>query len=429
MQRTMVLRRAWAAATLAVVAAAVLDAAAAAPAQPQGVVTIPLGHRPHTAAERRALWAGRAAAAAPEGVGAAVGSKGAPAIPLKNFQDGEYYGPISVGTPPQDFTVIFDTGSSNLWVPGSGCNEIVFPACRNHSKYNRAKSSTYKQCTNAGGCKLFLPYGSGTVFGDIVSDVTTVAGLAIQNQLLGEATIEPGEIWVQSPFDGILGMAFPEIALPPGVTPPFDNMHAQGLVGQYEFSFYLSTTAGGPDGGASALVLGGTDPKYCADGGCAFEYHPLDLPQRVLGYWLIKGTEITAGGSSLGLCEPAGCQLVVDTGTSILVGPNNKIGPLLAAVNKSGLIRADGVMPCSLEPSLPTLRIEIGASVYTLEPEWYVLKGQTDSDDVECQLGIQGINPLLSGELWILGDPFLRKYYTVFDRANRRVGFTLAAKL
>ena len=44
-----------------------------------------------------------------------------------------------------------------------------------------------------------------------------------------------------------------------------------------------------------------------------------------------------------------------------------------------------------------------------------MLKGQSTAADgsaggaVECQLGIQGMNPLLSGELWILGDPFLRK--------------------
>ena len=70
--------------------------------------------------------------------------------------------------------------------------------------------------------KLVLPYGSGIVFGDITEDTVTMAGLPIQHALFGEATIEPGAIWVQSPFDGILGLAFPEISLPPGVIPPFD---------------------------------------------------------------------------------------------------------------------------------------------------------------------------------------------------------------
>ena len=45
---------------------------------------------------------------------------------------------------------------------------------------------------------------------------------------------------------------------------------------------------------------------------------------------------------------------------------------------------------------------------------------------IECRLGIHGINPIESGELWILRDPFLRKFYTPFDHAHRQVGFTLA---
>ena len=54
-------------------------------------------------------------------------------------------------------------------------------------------------------------------------------------------------------FAGILGMAFPEISLPPGVVPPFDMMWKQNLVDAYEFSFYLSTVAGKPDTGTPDL--------------------------------------------------------------------------------------------------------------------------------------------------------------------------------
>jgi hypothetical protein len=330
-----------------------------------------------------------------------------PIIPQINDYDVEYYGNITVGTPPQGFSVIFDTGSANLWVPSTDCNDFnTSPACATHNRYNHSQSSTYV----ANGQIYILPYGSGTVVGYLSSDSVNFGGLNILSQVFGETTIEPGDVWVQSPFDGILGMGYPALSDPAGVVPPFDNLMAQKLIPSGVFSTYLSSN----DTDGSVLILGGIDQNYYKGN---IQYVPFNLLQGLFGYWLITGGDVLVGGQSTGACLY--CPLIVDTGTSIITVPTASAS---AVLDKIGNVNAD----CSNVYQLPILTFSINNIQFDLEPEFYVLYQPSSANDgsITCQLGIQAMDVGLG--MWILGDPFLRKYYTVFDRDNNQVGFAVA---
>ena len=60
----------------------------------------------------------------------------------------------------------------------------------------------------------------------------------MKNQTFGEATKQPGSTFIDGMFDGILGMAWPELAVDK-VTPVFQNMVKQHLVPKPVFGFYL----------------------------------------------------------------------------------------------------------------------------------------------------------------------------------------------
>ncbi|GJT79981.1 aspartic proteinase-like protein [Tanacetum coccineum] len=133
------------------------------------------------------------------------GANGLDIVRLKNLMDTQYYGEIGVGTPPQTFTVVFDTGSSNLWVPSSRC--YLSMSCYVHPKYSSRMSTTYKR----NGKSASIAYGSGSISGYFSKDNIKVGDLVIKDQEFIEATREPGYVFVAGKFDGILGLGFKEI--------------------------------------------------------------------------------------------------------------------------------------------------------------------------------------------------------------------------
>ncbi|XP_041812236.1 napsin-A [Chelmon rostratus] len=328
---------------------------------------------------------------------------------LTNFMDAQYYGVISIGTPPQDFTVLFDTGSSNLWVPSIHCSFLDL-ACWLHHRYNSKKSSTYVQ----NGTQFSIRYGRGSLSGFISGDTVSVAGLSVPGQQFGEAVKQPGVTFAVARFDGVLGMAYPSISVA-NVVPVFDTAMAAKLLPQNIFSFYISRDPKAAIGGE--LTLGGTDPQYYTG-----DLHYVNVTRKA--YWQIQvnGVEV---GNQLSLCK-AGCQAIVDTGTSLLVGPVEEIRALQKAVGALPLLMGEYFIDCKRIPSLPVISFNIGGKMFNLTGEDYVLKETLMGTSI-CLSGFMAMDiPPPAGPLWILGDVFIGKYYTVFDRNADRVGFAPA---
>ncbi len=331
-----------------------------------------------------------------------------PEVDIHDYMDAQYYGPISIGTPPQNFNVVYDTGSSNLWVPSKSCHWTNI-ACKLHSKYDSSKSSTFvKNATN-----FSIQYGSGSLSGFVSQDTVTLGGVDVPEQLFAEAVREPGIAFVAAKFDGILGFGYPEISVN-GIPPLFQRAAAAKLIPDPVFAFYLAKDATAAVGGE--LTLGGADPQYYTG---EFTYTPVTIP----GYWQFNVDGLNVGGSSYS----TGFKAIADTGTSLLALPKADVKALVAKMpGVTSIFGKEYMVNCSMIPQLPPLEFEISGTKFELTGDDYVLK-ITQKGQTQCLLGMMGIDvPPPRGPLWIMGDVFLRKFYTVFDYGNNRLGFATA---
>lgn len=186
--------------------------------------------------------------------------------------------------------------------------------------------------------------------------------------------------------------------------PVFDNLMSQKLLAVNQFSFYFTEYPIQE----SVLLLGDVDKK--------FFYEPIFwFPITKKYYWEIDLNDISINGERLNICFLSKCKLVVDTGTSLITGPSSQVVHLLKLL--------DVKSNCENISNMPILSFHIGDVELPFHPADYILRNK-DSNRKGCRVGIMPLDvPKPKGPLWVFGDIFIRKFFTVFDRDNDRIGF------
>lgn len=330
----------------------------------------------------------------------------------RTAQSSEYYGRVSVGSPAQTFLVVFDTGSGNLLLPSAECNS---DACTRHERFDASQSPTALQvafadhpdtAVAADGTRdiVTITFGTGEMSGEYIRDKVCLGATpdtCCQANFVA-ATEESDEPFSRVPFDGILGLSLPEMAEGPTFS-IVDRLVAAGVLKKGVFGVFF-----GNEGEQSEIHFGQYRKEALAS---EVFWAPVSTP----GYWQVEMKDVVLENKRLKLCGAnKKCQVAVDTGTSLLAGPPDVVEMLSDKLN----VAED----CSNFHSLPNLGFAVGDRVMNLKPEDYVAQ-----NGGACTLGLMSLDiPPPRGPLFIFGDPFLRKYYTIYDQDKMRVGFAVA---
>ena len=325
-------------------------------------------------------------------------------VPVHDYKNAQYYGEISLGTPEQTFEVVFDTGSSNLWVPSSQCKSW---ACKLHTKYDSSKSQSYIP----NGTDFNIQYGSGAVSGFVSKDTLKFGDDKVEKLEFAEITKESGMSFLFAKFDGIFGLGWPSISVDQ-IEPPVWQMIRLGMIHPL-FSVYLGRT----DGTDGELLLGDWDTTKFL-GGISW------IPLTSETYWQIGLNGIQVGSKTFKTSERA----ILDTGTSLLTMPTADVKDfmdLIGATQVSSFVQEYQVN-CNQVDSLPTLKISLDKGTFELDGSDYILEMSSGGKQT-CLVGIMGLDmPDGRPPIVILGDVFLRKYYSIYDIGKQRVGLAIA---
>lgn len=320
-------------------------------------------------------------------------------------------GYLTIGTPPQQFFVDPDTGSSDLWVPSVLCNSST---CSMKRKFDASKSSTAQFQEPDGS--FVIQYGdNSTVSGPAYRDAVTMAGLTVAYQLFSPVT-NVSDQFANSTLDGLIGLAYPKLSNL-NSTPFVNTAKLQGLVKDAMFGIKLSNVSN-----SSEIFFGGVNNDLFKGD---IEYHDVN---QTFGFWQIMNASVHAFHEELKMPP---FQTVIDSGTTLLYGPPDLVQMVYDKVPNS--VRNDSVLPgayqfpCNASPA-PFVAFSWGQTVWEVSPENFNL-GQIEDGSPYCAGALLAQNTFGRENIWLIGDAFMKNVYSVFNFDTNQVGFASLTSL
>ncbi|GAA5918358.1 hypothetical protein JCM1841_002187 [Sporobolomyces salmonicolor] len=327
------------------------------------------------------------------------GKKRAGTVSLTSYQDSEWYGEIDVGTPATPFSVVLDTGSSDLILAEADCS-----GCSSSTPgYTPSSSSTSATSSQS----FSITYGSGSASGTLVQDTVRIANYTQTGQTF--AACNTLDNIVDGTISGILGLGWSTIASS-GATPLVQALAQANKLPEEVFGFafetHTFTTASSPTAPGGTLTIGGVDTSLYSG-----SINWVNIVQPA-GYWAIPLGGVSVGGTELGITSD---QTVIDTGTTLIGVPTSTAETVYAQIPNSQAINLDGVsgyyaFPCSQDVNVA---LTFGNVSYPIESSQFNA-GAVDSRGSLCLGAIFALETGSSSVSFIVGDAFLTGVYNAY---------------
>jgi len=367
----------------------------------------------------------------------------------------------SGGVVPSDakeFRMVFDTGSGHVVLPSVKCESST---CLAHNRFGLEDSRTACAVQTDGSPvdpgetadQITVGYGTGQIVGEFIRDQVCLG--EAEGDAPGSRPCAPVHLvtaleMTEQPFksfqfDGLFGLGLEVLALTPDFS--FMEMFAQGAATPH-FAFFLTDD----ETKQSEFAVGGYDAERLA---APLVWVP--AAKQELGHWQVEILEVRINGEKVGACGAQPCHGVVDTGTSHLGVPKSQH----ELITNFLTLPSGDLADCRLSDA-PTVELDLPGITLELGPENYMRKlPLPDGVTVSSRNGVtlpgaeaEGPAPVapapapdaaeptsvkgpwcrprlmpvnlpapLGPNLFILGEPVLLRYYTVFDWGDPHVAF------